>query len=125
VPLTLYSQSPFLGGINVKTLLGFIAAATISVTTNAVAQAPADAAATAERKARMLAANCAQCHGTNGKSAGGAVPGLAGRDRTYFIEQMKAFKEGKREATLMHQISKGYTDEEVALMADYFAKQKQ
>jgi cytochrome subunit of sulfide dehydrogenase len=84
------------------------------------AQTPADT----ERKAKMLAANCAQCHGTNGKSAGGAVPGLAGRDRNYFITQMKAFKEGKREATLMHQISKGYTDEEIELMADFFAKQK-
>ncbi len=74
-----------------------------------------------ERKARGLAANCAQCHGTNGISAGGAVPGLAGRDRAYFIEQMNAFKAGKREATLMHQISKGYSDDEIALMADYFA----
>jgi cytochrome c553 len=37
---------------------------------------------------------------------------------------MKSFKEGKREATLMHQIAKGYTDAEVAAMADYFAAQK-
>ena len=73
---------------------------------------------------RALAANCAACHGTNGNSAGGAIAGLAGLDREYFISQMKLFKEGKRAATLMHQISKGYSDAEVAAMATYFTAQK-
>ena len=73
---------------------------------------------------RALAANCAACHGTNGNSAGGAVPGLAGANKDYFVAQMKAFKEGKREATVMHQIAKGYTDAEIAAIADFFAAQK-
>lgn len=71
-----------------------------------------------------LAANCAACHGTNGNSVGGAISGLAGIDREYLISQMKLFKEGKRTATLMHQIAKGYSDAEVAAMATYFAEQK-
>ena len=73
---------------------------------------------------RALAANCAACHGTNGNSAGGAVPGLAGANKDYFVAQMKAFKEGKREATVMHQIAKGYSDAEIAAIADFFATQK-
>ena len=74
---------------------------------------------------RALAANCAACHGTNGKSAAGSVvPGLAGRDAEYFITQMANFKNGTRQATLMHQISKGYIDAEIKAMADYFAAQK-
>lgn len=73
---------------------------------------------------RALAANCAACHGTNGVSAGGAVAGLAGLNKEYFVSQMKLFREGKREATLMHQISKGYSEAEVAAMADFFAAQK-
>lgn len=73
---------------------------------------------------RSLAANCAACHGTNGNSAGGAVAGLAGLDKDYVINQMKLFKEGKREATLMHQIAKGYTDAEIAALAEYFSTQK-
>ena len=72
---------------------------------------------------RSLAANCAACHGTNGHSAGGAIPGLAGMNKEYFLNQIKAFKEGKREATVMHQISKGYSDAEVAALGDYFAAQ--
>lgn len=73
---------------------------------------------------RALAANCAACHGTNGNSAGGAVPGLAGTNKDYFVAQMKAFKDGKREATVMHQIAKGYSDAEIAAIADFFAAQK-
>lgn len=73
---------------------------------------------------RSMAATCAACHGTNGVSAGGAVTGLAGLNKDYFLIQMKHFREGKRDATLMHQISKGYTDAETAALADFFAAQK-
>ena len=70
------------------------------------------------------AANCAACHGTNGVSAGGAIKSLAGDDKDYFVAQMKAFKEGKRDATLMHQIAKGYSDAEIVALAGFFAAQK-
>ncbi len=74
---------------------------------------------------RSLAATCANCHGTLGKSVTDpAVPGLAGRPSAYIVEQMNAFKTGTREATIMHQIAKGYTDEQIKQMADYFASQK-
>ncbi len=73
---------------------------------------------------RSMAATCSACHGTNGQSVGGAVVGLAGMNKEYFVTQMKLFKDGKREATLMHQIAKGYTDAEIAAMADFFAAQK-
>ena len=73
---------------------------------------------------RAIAANCAACHGTNGKAApGSAVPGLAGQPKEAFVTAMAQFKEGKRPATLMHQIAKGYTDAEIAALADYFSKQ--
>ena len=74
--------------------------------------------------ARALAANCAACHGTSGNSVGGAIPGLAGINKEYFVNQMKAFKEGKREATVMQQIARGYSDAEIAAIADFFAAQK-
>jgi cytochrome subunit of sulfide dehydrogenase len=40
---------------------------------------------------------------------------------------MKAFKEGTRTgpaATIMHQIAKGYSDDQIVLMANWFEKQK-
>ncbi len=73
---------------------------------------------------RSMAATCAACHGTNGVSVGGAIGGLAGLNKDYFVIQMKHFKDGKRDATLMHQISKGYSEAETAALAEYFAAQK-
>lgn len=70
-----------------------------------------------------FAANCANCHGTDGKGPG-VIGGLAGLDRKYLEEQLKAFKAGTRQATIMHQLAKGYTDEEIAILADFFSKQK-
>jgi cytochrome c553 len=38
---------------------------------------------------------------------------------------MKAFKDGRREATVMHQIAKGYSEAEIAALAAYFAAQRE
>ena len=74
---------------------------------------------------KSLAATCANCHGTNGKSVeGSSVTSLAGLDKNYHIAQMKAFKTGTRPATVMHQLSKGYSDAQIEVLASYFAAQK-
>ena len=75
------------------------------------------------RSARVLASNCASCHGTLG-NAQGAMPSLAGQQKTYIVEQMRAFRDGKRPATIMHQIAKGYSVEQVEVLAAYFAGRK-
>jgi len=72
---------------------------------------------------RNLAAACAACHGTNGHAVTGMV-GLAGMDKAYMVKTMQEFKTGKRPATVMHQLAKGYSDDQIVLMADYFSKQK-
>jgi sulfide dehydrogenase cytochrome subunit len=92
----------------------------VAASFNAFAQSAAGVPA---QPVRYLAANCANCHGTNGAGSVG-LPGLAGLKKEYIIEQMNAFKNGKREATLMHQIAKGYTDEQIAAMAAFFEQQK-
>lgn len=74
---------------------------------------------------RSLAATCANCHGTNGVAvAGSNVGSLAGLDAAYIKAQMTAFKTGARPATIMHQLSKGFSDEQVNTLATYFASQK-
>ena len=74
---------------------------------------------------KSLAATCANCHGTNGKAAdGSSVTSLAGLDKSYIVTQMKAFKTGTRPATIMHQISKGFSDAQIESLATYFAVQK-
>jgi sulfide dehydrogenase cytochrome subunit len=76
-----------------------------------------------DNHARNISASCAACHGTNGNSVGGA-PVLAGLDKTYLVDQMKAFKSGSRPATLMNQHAKGYSDAEFELFASFFSSQK-
>jgi cytochrome c553 len=77
----------------------------------------------ADTRGRSLAANCTGCHGTNGVSAG-AIPGIAGLDKERMLTLMKEFRDGKREATVMHQHAKGYTDDQLEAIAAWFAQQK-
>jgi len=73
---------------------------------------------------RALAATCANCHGTGGRAVqGAAVPGLAGMPAAYMVEQVKGFRSGTRPATVMHQISKGYSEAQIEQLAAYFAAQ--
>jgi cytochrome c553 len=44
--------------------------------------------------------------------------------KDYMVLQMKAFKEGTRPATVMHQITKGLTDAQVNSIATYYASLK-
>ncbi len=74
---------------------------------------------------KSLAATCSNCHGTNGKAVpGSSVVSLAGMEPLYIVAQMRAFKLGTRPATIMHQLSKGYSDAQIEQIADYFAAQK-
>ena len=71
---------------------------------------------------RANAAMCANCHGSEGRTVeNSAVPPLAGLPRDYLIQQMQAYKDGSRKATVMHQLSKGFSDAQIASMADYFS----
>lgn len=78
-----------------------------------------------ELNVASLAATCAACHGTQGKAVNGSpVVSLAGLSKDYIVAQMAAFKAGTRPATVMHQLSKGYSEAQVAAIATYFAAQK-
>jgi cytochrome c553 len=92
-----------------------LAAALAAASTCAGAQAPVPSAA------QTLAATCANCHGTEGRSQG-AVPSIAGQSKADLMEKMTAFRQGTRPATIMHQLAKGYTPEQIELLAEWFAK---
>jgi len=95
---------------------------TLVLATAAQAQTPAPAAPH-PHLARNLAATCANCHGTNGNARGDMKP-LAGVAADKIVAMMADYKAGNLPATIMHQISKGYTDEQIRLIAGYFAAQQ-
>jgi cytochrome subunit of sulfide dehydrogenase len=74
---------------------------------------------------RNLAATCANCHGTNGNAVkGSGMDALSGMEKSKTLQKLADFKNGDKPASIMHQISKGYTDEQLDLIATYFAAQK-
>jgi sulfide dehydrogenase cytochrome subunit len=71
-----------------------------------------------------VAATCANCHGTQGRPVPGSpLPPLAGMPAAQMLSQMQAFKAGTRPATIMHQLSKGFSDAQLQQIAAYFAAQ--
>jgi cytochrome c553 len=73
---------------------------------------------------RNLASSCAICHGTDGRPVTKEIAPLAGTPREHIASQMRAFRDGSRPATVMHQIAKGYTDQQIDAIAAWFASQK-
>jgi len=92
-----------------------LAAGTLAACATALAAGPTPA---------MLANACAGCHGTNGASAGPAMPSLAGQSKEAIVEAMKKFKSGERPSTIMGRLAKGYSDADFAAMGEFFAGQK-
>jgi cytochrome subunit of sulfide dehydrogenase len=85
--------------------------------------APSAAHAQDANVGRNLAAGCSACHGTNGQVHGDTVKPLAGVAADKIVAAFNDFKSGALPATVMHQIAKGYSDEQIRAMAAYFAAQ--
>lgn len=70
-----------------------------------------------------LAATCASCHGTNGVSVADArVPWINTLTPKEISTAMLEYKNGTRTGTIMHQLAKGYTDEQIEIIAQVLGK---
>ena len=101
-------------------LRSLAAPAALALLTATPAQAQSAEAALA---ARSLAATCSNCHGTNGQAVGGMQP-LAGMPAERMLALLNAYRNGTVAATVMHQLTKGYSDDQLRLIASHFAAQK-
>jgi sulfide dehydrogenase cytochrome subunit len=72
--------------------------------------------------ATMLANTCTGCHGIDGVSKGPATPSIAGMSAEYLTTVLKAYKSGEASSTIMQRIAKGYSDEELAQVAEVYSK---
>jgi cytochrome c553 len=74
---------------------------------------------------RGLAATCANCHGTDGKGVLDAgMPLINTLTSEQLLAQLKAYKSGAREGTIMPQLAKGYTDEQLTIIANQLGKKQ-
>lgn len=83
----------------------------------------AHAQAADAKQVRSMAAACFNCHGTHGVAQPG-METLAGANRDDMLKKMLDYKAGRKPATVMHQLTKGYSDDQLAALASYFAAQK-
>mgnify|MGYP002776337691 FL=1 len=80
-------------------------------------------AAASDLYKRGLAATCANCHGTDGKGViDGGMPLINSLTSEQMLAQLKAFKTGAREGTIMPQLAKGYSDEQLETIANQLGK---
>ena len=95
----------------------------ILVLATGMVHAPAGKAEELSRAA-ILSASCEGCHGTYGRSPG-AIPTIAGKSAEYLREKLEGFRSGDEEATVMDRHVKGYSEEEIRLIAEYFSQQSE
>ena len=82
------------------------------------------APATTPSPGRAKAQACSVCHGPLGISNAPDAPHLAGQPRIYFVEQLKAFRSGKRAHAVMNVIVKPLTDADISNLADWYTSLK-
>jgi cytochrome c553 len=74
---------------------------------------------------RGLAATCANCHGTDGKGVvDGGMPLINNLTSAQMLEKLKAYKSGALEGTIMPQLAKGYSDEQLTTIANQLGKKQ-
>ena len=69
-----------------------------------------------------LSVSCAGCHGTFGESFS-SIPSINGMDKEELIRKLSEFKQGKKPASVMDRIARGFDERDFEKMAIYFARQ--
>lgn len=100
-----------------KIIRGLVLALAVTPATFVFAQTTT----TAPPPGRLLASNCFQCHGTNGK---GGVESIAGESAGEIYNELKEMQRKTREIEMMDMHARGYTDAQIKQIADYFSKQR-
>jgi cytochrome c553 len=71
---------------------------------------------------RLLASNCFQCHGTNGKGPG--FESLAGKSSAEIYKDLLEMRSGQEGSGLMVKHAMGYTDAQLRLLSGWLAAQR-
>jgi cytochrome c553 len=72
----------------------------------------------------IITGRCALCHGAEGESASAVYPRLAAQHPDYLQKQLKDFRDGRRKSDTMSDMAKDLKDEDITVLANYFAGKK-
>ncbi|TQV64633.1 MAG: c-type cytochrome [Halothiobacillaceae bacterium] len=95
-------------------------ATALATTLGAALMFGSSAPALAAPSGQTIGLTCVVCHGQGGQGSG-AIPPLAAKGADHLYQEMADFKSGKRLSTVMNRHARGYSDEELKAVADYFA----
>ena len=73
---------------------------------------------------KEMAAKCFNCHGPDGNSNNSNFPILAGQKSAYLVNQLRAFRDGKRENGMMQNMAANLSNQEINNLAAYFGSLK-
>lgn len=90
----------------------------VALTVTGGAQAAGDATA-----GQQKSAPCQACHGTDGNSAVGMYPKIAGQHASYIERQLKALRDGQRNDPVMSPMAANLSDQDIADLAAYYSSQ--
>ena len=67
---------------------------------------------------------CANCHGEDGIAVQPGAANLAGQQKEYLVEQLRAFRAGRRQNPQMSVVAKSLTDEDISELSDWYSSIK-
>lgn len=70
---------------------------------------------------QKLTRSCDRCHGPGLETTAMATPNLNGQDRDYLIMALRAYRDDKRESSVMHKMSLPYSDTMIEAVATHYA----
>ena len=103
-------------GLQMSKTFSLLACATLSFSSLVISADNMDAG-------KMKSEACAACHGSQGTSSTDSIPSLAGQNKTYIINQLKAFQSGKRINPLMNAMAANLTEDDMSDLAAFFNAQ--
>ena len=70
-----------------------------------------------------IAKVCVTCHGRDGFGTTPLNPNLAGQSSIYLIQQLTAFREGKRKSEVMNITATNLSNDDIRAIAEYYESQ--
>ncbi|MDH3320458.1 MAG: cytochrome c4 [Betaproteobacteria bacterium] len=70
-----------------------------------------------------LTDRCERCHAAGADIPGMAVPKIRGQDRDYLVMALRAYRDDRRESSMMHKMSLPYSDSIIESLATAYASQ--
>jgi cytochrome c553 len=110
--LTMHSQASSLTDQDIADIVSYFAGKPLTAGSKAEGTVPAPAQL------------CTSCHGANGVGITPQYPTLAGQHPDYIVRALQEYKKGGRKNPIMAGMAATVKDEDMAIIAEYFSKQR-